>query len=42
MVGAEQHIIPHDNTVDEVMYDNYELDPEIGAVIYGTDIEFTH
>ena len=42
MIGADQHILPPDEIVDEAAFDNYELDPDVGAVVFGLDFSFTH
>lgn len=42
VIGAEQHIVSPDVYFNETMYDNYELDQDIGAVVYGLDTSFTY
>ena len=42
VIGADQHILPPDVIVDEAAFDNYELDPDVGVVVFGLDFSFTH
>ena len=42
VLGAEQHVLPADEEIDEVAFDNMELDPDVGAVIFSLDNSFTH
>ena len=41
-MGAEQHVLPFEEEIDEVAFDNLELDPDVGAVIFSLDNSFTH
>ena len=42
VLGAEQHVLPAEEEIDEVAFDNLELDPDVGAVIFSLDNSFTH
>ena len=42
VIGANEHILPHDQVISESDFDNMELDPDVGAVVYGLDAQFTH
>ena len=42
VIGADEHVLSPEVHVDEVMFDNLELDPEVGAVVFGLDMSFTH
>ena len=42
VIGADQHIFPPDVEVSETEFDNYQLDPDVGAVVFGLDMSFTH
>jgi len=35
-------VIDPSNIVTEVDYDNYELDQDVKAVVYGLDMSYTH
>ena len=41
VIGGDQVIIPHDTEIDEIMFDNYQLETDVGAVVYGSDFAFT-
>ena len=42
VIGADEHVLSPEVQVNEVMFDNLELDPEVGAVVFGLDMSFTH
>lgn len=42
VVGADTHVLDPTVIVDEKLFDKYELDPEIKAVVVGLDFSFTH
>lgn len=42
VIGADEVVVPNDVEFTETIFDNYEVDPEVGAVVYGLDTGFTH
>lgn len=42
VIGADQVVVPHDCEFTMDMFDTYQVDPDVGAVIYGIDMSFTH
>ena len=41
MVGAEEHMFSPSEPIDMTSFENYVLDPEVGAVVMGNDTSFT-
>ena len=42
VIGADEHIFPPEVHMDQETFDNLELDPDVGAVVFGLDMSFTH
>lgn len=42
VVGADEHIYPPDNPLHMDLFEAYELDQQVQAVVIGLDIEFTY
>lgn len=41
VVGAEEHMFSPGEPIDMTSFENYVLDPEVGAVVMGNDTSFT-
>ena len=41
VVGADQHIFPPESPMTMWQFESYQVDPDIGAVVYGLDFSFT-
>jgi len=41
VVGAEEHMFSQSEPIEMTSFENYTLDPEIGAVVMGHDNSFT-
>ena len=42
VVGADEHLFAYDDPVSMEVFETYELDPDIGAVVFGLDTDFTY
>ena len=42
VVGADQHVFAYDNPVSMEVFESYELDPGVQAVVFGLDTEYTY
>ena len=42
MIGADTHLYPPDDPLYCELFDEYKLDKQVGAVVFGLDIEFTY
>lgn len=42
VIGADQTIVPADVPFTMTMFDSFEVDPDVGAVVLGLDVGFNH
>ena len=41
VIGADEHIFPPETPMSMYQFESYEVDREVGAVVYGLDFSFT-
>lgn len=42
VIGADEDVLPSSEEFDQATFDSYEIDRDVGAVVYGIDFGFTH